>query len=108
VQTRENFGLFRLDVDIGKAGTFDGSKFSPDESFNLTKVLVLIAGNKGNGVTNGLGPACPADAMNVVLRYDGHVKIDDVRDARDIDAASGDIARAGPAFGLSVSPPIQC
>ena len=76
---------------VSKAGTFHGSKFAPYEFFNLVKLPVFIAGNKGNRVSCGFGPACPADAMNVVFRNDGHIEIYDVRDACDIDATSGDI-----------------
>ena len=76
---------------VSKAGTFHWSKFAPYESFNLTKVLVLIVCNKGNGVSRGFGAACAAYAMNVVFRIDGDIEIDDVRDAGDINAAGGDI-----------------
>jgi hypothetical protein len=89
VQPQERFR--RNGFGVGKAGTFDRRKFTPYEPFNLTKILMLIAGDKGNGVSRGLGPACAAYAMNVIFRIDGDIEIDDVRDARNIDAAGGDI-----------------
>jgi hypothetical protein len=77
--------------DVSKAGTFHGSKFTSYEFFNPVKLPVLIAGNKGNCVTRGFGPACPADAMNVVFGEGRDIEIDDVRDAGDIDSSGGDI-----------------
>ena len=89
VQAGKELGCF--DFDVGKAGAFDRGKIAADESFNHTKLFVLISGDKGNRVSGGFGAACPADTMNVVLGNGGHVEIDDVRDTGDVDTAGGDI-----------------
>ena len=76
---------------VGKAGAFYGSKISPDEFFNPAKVAELIVRDEGNGISLGLCPASPADAMNVVFGEGGDIEINDVRDACNIDSAGGDI-----------------
>lgn len=42
VQPRLYFGRLDFDVNIGKAGTFNGSDIPSDESFNLSKLLMLL------------------------------------------------------------------
>ena len=70
--------LRRIDPGVGKAWTFEGSKFTSYEIFNLAEVLLLILRDKGNGITSGFCPACSADAMNVIFRNDGDIEIEDV------------------------------
>jgi len=54
------------------------------------KLLELIAATKV--IASPVASALPVgDTMNVVLGYGGHVEIDDVRDARHVDTACGDI-----------------
>ena len=42
VQPRLDFRRLHPDVNIGKAGTFDGGNISPDEPFNQAKLLMLL------------------------------------------------------------------
>ena len=90
MQPQEVFLYVRSDV--GKAGTFHGSKIATNEFFNPTKVAELIPRDEGNSISSCLGPAGSANAMNVVFREGWDIKVEDVRDAGDIDSAGGDIS----------------
>ena len=76
MQSQQGFWL--IVFGVSEAGTFDRSKFAAYEFFNLPKLFVLIAGDKGNRVSCGFCPAGPANAMNVILRNDGDIEIDDM------------------------------
>ena len=41
----------------------------------------------------GTGSSGPSDAMHIVLRLNGQIEIDDMRDVVDIDAAGGNVRR---------------
>ena len=84
--------LRRIDPGVGKAWTFEGSKFTSYEFFNLAEVFLLILRDKSNGISGSFCPSCSADAMNVVFRNDGDIEIEDVRDSGDVNASRGDIS----------------
>jgi hypothetical protein len=55
--------------------------------------LTLIARDQRDGGSLQAGPACPADAVDVVLRDGRQLEVHDVRKSLDVEAASGDIRR---------------
>ena len=82
----------RLDSGVGKARTFEGSKFTSYEFFNLAEILLLVLRNKGNGISGSFRPAGSSNAMNVVFGNDGDIEIEDVRDSCNINASRGNIS----------------
>ena len=62
--------------------TLDRAQFSP-----------LVDGAKGKRDAIGAGAAGAADAMHVVIGLNRQIKIHDVRNAIDIDAACRDVGR---------------
>ncbi len=76
---------------VGKAGAFHWSKIAANEFFNPTKVAKLIPRDEGNGISLGLCPASPADAVNVVFGEGRNIEINDVGNACDINSPGGDI-----------------
>ena len=90
---RLGFGerLGQFGCNVAKAGTFFHGEFSADESFDLAKIFGLIVRDKGDRVAGCFGTAGAADAVDIIFGKRGHVEVDDVRDALNVDAACGDV-----------------
>ena len=59
--------------------------------FNCSCVFEFVGGKDGESIAFLLGATGSAEAVDVVLRIFGHSVIDDVGDARNVEAAGGDI-----------------
>src|ERR1035441_2757388 len=53
----------------------------------------LTGRDQRDGDARAPGPPCPADAMQVLVRGEGHVVVDHVRDVVDVEPTSGDVGR---------------
>src|ERR1700682_937746 len=89
-------GWFRFEqdgVEIWKIVEFEPRNLSPNEMFNRLQGLNFLAVHQSEGVPDILRAAGAANAMDVIFRMFGHIVIDDVTDAGDIETARGDIGR---------------
>ena len=64
-----------------------------DKSFDRPQLGMLVAPAERNGDSLGAGASRAADAVDINLRDFGHIVIDHVRNAVDIQSASGDVGR---------------
>ena len=73
-------------------------------TLDLAQQLHLVDADQGDGVAVTLGPAGPADAMDVILGDHRQFEVDDVRQGIDIQSARGDLGRHqdGEPSGLEV------
>ena len=55
------------------------------------KVITLICGAEGDGITLSPGAGSSTDAVNVSLRFVWKIVVDDMRDTVDVDTASCDV-----------------
>ena len=75
IKVREDFALKRMSHDALER---------PDH-------VVVFGSDKGKSVSGALGASRAADAMDVGVGGVGHVEVDDMRDAFNIEPAGGDI-----------------
>jgi len=64
-----------------------------DEALDVLNMRELLGGHDRECVAGGLRAAGAANTVHVVLGMLRHVVVDDVADARDVDAARGDVGR---------------
>jgi len=76
-----------LVIETGKDAPFDMAQNPMDGLDHLP----IFFGNQTIGLTVALGPAGPADAVNIEFWGSRHVKVDDMGDVGDVDAAGCDI-----------------
>jgi len=69
-------------------GSFD---FFVDEALDGFGEVDFVGGEEGEGVAFFFGTASSPDAVDVVFGVFGDAVVDDVGDAGDVDAASGDV-----------------
>src|SRR5690606_15736398 len=81
----------RLKGTVVETLEFELGNLLPDEALDVAEVVEIFRRDKGEGVADGLCPAGAADAVHVVLGLLRHVVVDDVGDARHVDAAGGDV-----------------
>jgi transglutaminase-like putative cysteine protease len=62
-----------------------------DQLFDGAEIALFLAGAEGERMAAGPGARGAADAVDIAFRVDGNIKIDNVRDAVDVDAAGGDV-----------------
>ena len=84
----EFFGGLGVVVEAGKG---DAGEAFVDGAFDGAEVAFFFLGDKREGVAGEGGAAGAADAVDVVFGEVGAVKINDVGDGFDIDAAGGDV-----------------
>ena len=77
-------------VEGGQERAFDGAA---QQALDAREVLLLLGAHEREHVAGGVGPAGPAEPMRVVLGRLGHVVVDHVRHARQIEAPSRAVAR---------------
>src|SRR4051812_26803624 len=78
-------------VEVVEVFDFQARDGRADEALDGADVVEVFGGIDGEGIAEELGAAGAADAVDVILGMAGHVEIDDVRDALDIEAAGGEI-----------------
>jgi hypothetical protein len=94
-----------LDRRVGlKARDDDTRKVAPQEAFDVAQEFALVDANQRNGLPLFSGASRAADAVNVILRHVGELKVDDVRELIDIEAASGDVGRDEDAHRSPLEP----
>src|SRR5207237_693689 len=76
-------------ADVGMIGHY--REWPPGQLLDIAQEAALLGAAEGQGNPAGTRARGPADAMDVALRHVGHVEVDDMGDAVDIDAARGDI-----------------
>ena len=62
-----------------------------DETLQAAQGTGVFRGHKAQGIANRMGTTGAADAMHIVFRMHGKVKVHHVRDAVHIDASGGNI-----------------
>jgi hypothetical protein len=72
-------------------GAFGERNALPDQLFDRAYRFVIERGDDGNRSAGAARPAGAADPMNIIVGMVGNVKIEDVADRRNIEAAGGDI-----------------
>ena len=73
-------------VHVGKIIEFESRNFSSDEMLDRLQGRDLFAIHQGEGIANILRATSAADAVDVIFRMLGHIVIDDVTDAGDIES----------------------
>jgi hypothetical protein len=76
---------------FGKALGLASKDSAPEKSLKGAKMSVVVRSQKADGFAHRLGPARPADSMNVILGMAGEVVVNHVGNAFHIDAPGGDI-----------------
>ena len=85
------FRLKKGGVEIGKVFELQARDFSSDEVLDGLQCRNFFAVHKREGVADILRAAGAADPVHVILGMLGHVVVDNVADAGDVEAACGDI-----------------
>ena len=76
---------------VGEVFQFFAGQFLVDQSFHSLHVGQLLRDKEGQRVALLGGTTRPADAVHVVFRVLGHVVVDDMGNAGDIETAGGDV-----------------
>ena len=87
------FGLEERGVEIREAFQFQARDLLAHEALDRVERRQLFAVHQGESVADILGAAGPADPVHVVFWMLGHIVIDDVTDAGDVDSARRNIGR---------------
>src|SRR5450759_3386359 len=87
LESRRRFGGV---IEIGQR---DAWQSLPNGALDLTELAFLFSRDEGEGFTGHLGARGAADAMDVVIRRQRHVEVDDVAELLDVDTARGDVGR---------------
>ncbi len=87
VGSRLRWGRRRV-VKLGERDPFEGRFHDP---FELTNHVVVFIRNQRECIASPLRATRASDAMNVRIRRVGHVVVDDVRDAVDVESARGNV-----------------
>ena len=78
-------------VDVGEVGEFFSLNFAVDEILNGVGVFDFVGGEDGEGVSFFFGSAGSANAVDIIFRVFRDAVVDDVGDAGDVNATSGDV-----------------
>ena len=75
-------------VEIWKCLTLE---WMSHDALKAADHVIVFRGDQGERVTGALGASSAADTVDVGVGSIGHIVVDDVRDAVDIQAAGGDV-----------------
>ena len=73
--------------------------------FDVADALFFVGSDECKGISRGFGARRAADAVDIIVRRERHIKIDHVRDVLDINTARGDVCgdhHLGAAFAKAV------
>lgn len=78
-------------VFVVEAIKFEAGNDLADEAFDVLHMREFFGDHDGKSVADILGAAGASDAVDIVFGVLGDIVIDDMRNARDVDAPSGDV-----------------
>ena len=80
-------------VQVGKILQFQSGNFPADEMFDRLQSGQFLATCESKCVADVLRPAGASDAMHVIFRMLGHIVINDMTHAGDVESARCDVGR---------------
>ena len=83
----------RLEALDVQAGNLDAGNGRADQLLDRLHQIALGGRRQGEGMADPAGAAGAADAVDVVVRRERHVEIEDVAHVVDVEAARGDVGR---------------
>ncbi len=87
VRSRFGWGSDRV-VEVWEGDPFE---WGFHDAFELADHILIFISDQREGIAGALSASRASDAMDVRIRRIGHVIVDDVRDAVDIETARGDV-----------------